>query len=336
MPSLNRRALGAAALATLLAAPATAQDTLKIGYLTLVSHAPSFIAAERGYFADAGIAPEMVGFQAAQPMAVAIASRDVDVGVTAISAGLISLADRGVIRVIGGALAEQPDVEGQKILVSRTAYEDGVRTTADLAGRSFGLTTAGSSFHYMAHKIADGAGFARDSLRFVPMQKVPAVIAALRSGQIDAWSIVPNIAAGLVASGDVVEIGRVADYVDGYQVTTVFTSQANIAERRDLIERFLQAFSRGAADYNAALVDGTMSAEETNEIIAAIHRYVFTDQPIETAAPRIRAGAMRINDDARLNLASVADQLAWFQSENLVPASVTVEMLVDTSFVATD
>lgn len=335
MPAITRRTLGVLALAALAAGPAAAADTLRIGYLNLASHAPSFIAAEKGYFAEEGITPEMIGFQAAQPMAVAIASRDVDVGITAISAGLISLADKGVIRVIGGALQEVPEVEGQKILVSKAAYDAGVTSPDKLAGRSFGITTAGSSFHYMAHKIADAAGIPRDSLTLKPMQAVPAVIAALKSGQIDAWSIVPNIASGLVASGEVMEIGRVSDSIADYQVTTVFTSKANAEERRDLVERFLRAFSKGIADYNAAFVDRTMPEEEVKALVGMIHKYIFTDQPIDKADPRIRAGAMRINADAALNVTSVADQLEWFRSENLVPAGVTLEMLVDTSFVKT-
>ena len=335
MPAVTRRSLCVLAAAAMLASPAAAADKIRVGYLSLASHSPSFIAAEKGYFAEAGLDVEMISFQAAQPMAVAIASRDVDVGITAISAGLISLAEKDVIRVVGGALQEVPGVEGQKILVSKKAYDEGVTSPAQLAGRSFGITTAGSSFHYMAHKIADGEGFARDSLRLVPMQAVPAVIAALKSGQIDAWSIVPNIAAGLTRSGEVVEIGTVADYIDGYQVTTVFTSKANTEDRRDVVERFLGAFSKGIADYNAALVDKTMPQAEADAIVAMIHKYIFTDQPLEQAAGRIRAGAMRINEGAKLNVASVADQLDWFKSENLVPAGVTMDLLVDTSFVET-
>ncbi len=50
----------------------------------------------------------------------------------------------------------------------------------------------------------------------------------------------------------------------------------------------------------------------------------------------IRAGAMRIAPDARLNLASVKDQLEWFHAEKMVPADVTMEKLVDSSFVKTD
>jgi NitT/TauT family transport system substrate-binding protein len=44
---------------------------------------------------------------------------------------------------------------------------------------------------------------------------------------------------------------------------------------------------------------------------------------------------MRINAGAQLNIASIEDQLAWFQSEKLAPEGVTMADLVDTSFVET-
>jgi NitT/TauT family transport system substrate-binding protein len=42
---------------------------------------------------------------------------------------------------------------------------------------------------------------------------------------------------------------------------------------------------------------------------------------------------MRINEGAALNLASVADQLAWFQDEGLIDAGITIDQLVDDSYV---
>lgn len=318
-----------------LSTAAQAADAIKIGILSLTSHSPSIIAEGKGYFTEQDLAVEFVSFQAAQPMAVAIASGDIDFGMTAISGGLISLAEKGAVRIIGGALQETPEISGQKILVSKAAYDAGVTSPDKLAGRTFGVTTAGSSFHYMAHKIADKSGFDRSELKITPMQKVPAVIAALKSGQIDAWSIVPNIAGALTKGPEVVEIGKVSDYIDNYQVTTVFTSTKNVTENRDLVTRFLAGLSKGVADYNAALVDKTMSADEVAEITGMVHKYVYADQPIEKAGPRIAAGAMRINAGAQLNIASIEDQLAWFQSEKLAPEGVTMADLVDTSFVET-
>lgn len=338
MTAITRRALGALALSAAvvgLALPSQAADKINVGILSLTSHSPSIIAEAKGYFEAQDLEVEFVSFQAAQPMAVAIASGDVDFGMTAISGGLISLADKGVVKVIGGALQETPDVEGQKILASKAAFDAGVKTPADLKGRTYGITTTGSSFHYMAHKIADKEGFDRAEIQVKPLQKVPAVIASLKSGQIDAWSIVPNIAGALTKGPEVVEIGKVSDYIDNYQVTTVFTSTKNATEKKDLVERFLAGLSEGISDYNAALVDKTMSEEDTAAIVEMIHKYVYSDQPLEKADPRIRAGAMRINEGAALSIASVEDQLEWFKSEGLVPEGVTMEKLVDTSFVET-
>ena len=332
MLKITRRLALAGLAALTLAGPAAAADSIKIGILRFTSHSPSMIAQAKGYFSEQDLSVELVPFQAAQPMAVAIASGDIDFGVTAITGGLISLADKGAVKVIGGALEEVDGVEGQQILANTGS---GVEKPADLAGKRYGVTTQGSSFHYVAHKIADKEGFARSDIRITPLQKVPAVIAALKTGQVDAWSIVPNIAAALSRGETVRSIGAVSDYVPNYQVTTVFTSAAKATDSPDLVKRFLAGLSKGIDDYNAALVDKTMDEEATSEIVKIIHGYVYSDNPFEKADGRIRAGAMRISPNAALNAASVKDQLEWFKSENLAPASATYEKLVDESFVET-
>ncbi len=336
MTNFNRRhalATLGAATAVGLAAPAIAQNRkITVGALRFTSHSGSFIAYERGYFEQAGLDVELRFFEAAQPMAVAIASGDVDYAVTAISGGLVSLADKGAIKVIGGALQEDPGIDGQKILVSDAAYQAGITTPAMLDGKSFGVTQAGSSFHYMGSKIAQKEGI---SMSFKPLQKVGAIIGALKSGQIDAWSIVPHIAKPLSGSGAVHIIGNVADYVPDYQVTTVFTSAKNAADEREMTQGFIDGFSKGVKDYNSTMISKYKGDEGVNEMVDLIHKYVYTDRPREKAAPSIINGTMRLNEGAALNVASVADQLAWFQSEGLVDADITLETLVDTSYVET-
>jgi len=323
--------LGGAAAVSTLAAPALANTKLVVGALRLASHSASFIALERGYFNEAGMDVELRFFDAAQPMAVAIASGDVDFGVTAISGGLISLADKGAVRVIGGALQEEPGIDGQKYLVSDAAFQAGVKTPKDMNGKRFAVTTAGSSFHYMGAKMAAAEGI---TLSYTPLQKVGNIVGALKSGQVDGWSIVPHIAKGLAASGAVHVIGDVATYLPNYQVTTVFTSLKNTTDNRGATSDFLKVFSRGIADYNAALIDNTVDEAERTAVLQQIHKYVGVDDPFEKAAAAVVAGAMRLNPDAGLSIASVQDQLDWFKSEELVDSSITIDTLVDPSFVA--
>lgn len=334
----RRRLIGAAIAAigfTSWAQPAVAADKITVGALRFTSHSPSFVAQERGYFKAAGLEVEFKFFQAAQPMAVAIASGDVNFGITAITGGLINLADKGAIKVIGGALHEDKGVDGSIIIASNKAYADGLTSPAKLAGRSFAITQAGSSFHFMVSRIAGKEGIAMSQIKLKPLQKVGAIIGALKSGQVDAWAIVPHIAKALAKAGAVKVIGKVNDYAPNYQVTTVFTS-AEIAEKKpDLAKRFLKAFSQGAADFNAALVDKTAGAEKAEAMVKLIHKYVYTSRPYAKAAPSIRNGAMRINADAKLNVTNVEEQLAWFKSEGLVKSSINIDKLVNKSFVDT-
>lgn len=337
MFTLNRRKalglIGAASAATSLAAPAIAANRkITVGALRFTSHSGTFIGVERGYFADAGLDVELKFFSAAQPMAVAIASGDVDYAVTAISGGLISLADKGAIKVIGGALSEEDGIDGQKILASNAAFDAGLTSPAGLDGKTYGMTTAGSSFHYMGSKVAAAEGV---TMTFKPLQKVGAIIGAIKSGQIDAWSIVPHIAKPLAGGGALKIIGNISDYLPDYQVTTVFTSAKNAADERGMTGDFIAGFSAGVNDYAAAMIDRSGGDAGVDEMVDLIHKYVYVDRPREKAAPSIINGTMRLSAGAALNVASVQDQLDWFIAEGLVDASITMDTLVDASYVDT-
>jgi NitT/TauT family transport system substrate-binding protein len=107
------RSLGALTLAgaalTMSLSDASAQTALKakVGVLRLSSSAPVFIAQDKGYFKEAGLDIELKFFDAAQPIAVAVTSGDVDFGVTAFTAGLYNLAGKGTLKVIGGMSREK-------------------------------------------------------------------------------------------------------------------------------------------------------------------------------------------------------------------------------------
>jgi NitT/TauT family transport system substrate-binding protein len=335
MIKVNRRKsialIGSTVVASTLAMPAIATNKkIKVGALRFTSHSGSFIAYERNYFKEAGLDVEFEFFQAAQPMAVAVASGDVDYAVTAVSGGLVSLAQKGAIKVIGGALSEEAGIDGQKYLVSDAAFKAGIKSPKDLNGKKYAVTQAGSSFHYMGSKMAKAEGI---DLSFTPLQKVGAIIGALKSGQVDAWSIVPHIAKPLSKGGAVHIIGNVADYLPNYQVTTVFTSAKNAKDERAMTENFIAGFSKGVDDYAAAMIDKSGGDDGVNSMVDLIHKYVYVDRPREKAAPSIINGTMRLNKGAALNLASVQDQLSWFQSENLVDKDISIDMLVDQSYV---
>src|ERR1700712_5994643 len=116
------------ALAALLVLAATggsqAEDPLKakVGVLRLSSSAPVFIAQDKGYFKEAGLDIELKFFAAAQPIAVATTSGDIDFGVTALTAGLYNLAGKGTLKVIGGMSHERAGFPLIGYFASNKAY----------------------------------------------------------------------------------------------------------------------------------------------------------------------------------------------------------------------
>ena len=87
-------------------------------------------------------------FDAAQPIAVATTSGDVDFGITAFTAGLYNLAGKGTLKVIGGMSREKAGYPLIGYFASNNAYAAGLKTPKDLAGKRMAVTQVGSSFHY--------------------------------------------------------------------------------------------------------------------------------------------------------------------------------------------
>src|ERR1700679_1156332 len=135
-----KRLLGSVLLAgLLLASAAQANEPLRLGLLHTLSPAPFYIAQERGYFKDEGIALTFPFFQAAHPIAAAAVGGDIDVGVTALTGGFFNLAEKGTLKVIGGALHEETGYEGSAILVSNAAFDAGLTDVGKLPGHSFAI-----------------------------------------------------------------------------------------------------------------------------------------------------------------------------------------------------
>lgn len=311
---------------------AAGKDKVVLGALRFTSHSAGFIALEKGYFADEGLDVSFKFFQAAQPIAVATASGDVDFGVVGVTGGMMNLAEKNAVRVIGGVLHEKKGVDGMMILASNKAYEAGLDSVAKIKGRSVAMTQVGSTFHYMTARIAEKEGFDLKAVKLVPLQKVGAMIAAIKSGQTDVMIMVPHIAKALVKGGAAKQIGWLSDYAE-YQISTLLTSVTNIENKRDMTERFVRAYARGINEFNRVMLARDADPAELEAMTRVIHQYVYADRPYEKAAPAIQAGAMYLNADAALDKTDVARQMQWFQDQGLVKSRLSVEQLVDDSFV---
>src|SRR5450755_1387896 len=224
----------------------------RIGVLRLSSSAPVFIAQDKGYFRDAGLEVDLKFFDAAQPIAVATTSGDVDFGITAFTAGLYNLAGKGTLKVIGGMSREKAGYPLIGYFASNNAYASGLKTPKDLAGRRVAVTQVGSSFHYSLGLLADKYSLKLAEMKVLPLQSLSNAAAALKGETVDAALLPASTARKLMDDGGAKLLGWVGDETP-WQLGAVFASPRTLTNKL-LATRLLGALSRADREYHDVIL----------------------------------------------------------------------------------
>src|SRR6202171_4551496 len=248
------RLILAGLLALAVTGVAKADDLLKakIGVLRLSSSAPVFIAQDKGYFREAGLDIELKFFDAAQPIAVATTSGDIDFGITAFTAGLYNLAGKGTLKVIGGMSREKAGYPLIGYFASNNAYAAGLKTPKDLAGKRIAVTQTGSSFHYSLGLLADKYGFKLSDIKVLPLQSLSNAAAALKGETVDAALLPISTARTLVDADGAKLLGWVGDETP-WQLGAVFASPKTLTDKT-LVTKFLGVLARADREYHDVIL----------------------------------------------------------------------------------
>jgi NitT/TauT family transport system substrate-binding protein len=301
-------------------------EHIRIGSQKVAS--PLYIGVEKGYFAAEGFEPELVYFEAGQPVAVAAVSGDIDFGVAGLTGGLYALAEQGALTLIGGQTREVPGFRSNTIVASKKAWDGGLKGFKDLAGHSVAVTQIGSSFHYDLALLADKYHFDLKSIRILPLQSNPNSVAAVSGGSADAAVTIFTYVKPALDKGDVKLLGYMGDEV-AWQLTGVFTSTKIANERADTVRRYLRAFRKSARDYYDAFTapDGTRrNGPDAAAILAIMAKY--TGQSVS----QIDDGIAYVDPNLAIDAEDVGRQVEWYKAQGLLKGDVPGEKLVDARY----
>lgn len=321
-----RRVVVAAMAAVLLGTlPIAAQDRPRVGVLKLTSSAPIFLGVEKGFFKEFGVEPELVFFQAAAPIATALAAGQIDVGATGLTAATYNIVLGGEkLWIVADKGREWPDHRLTAIVVRTDLHDAGVRTVADLKGRRIAVTQLGSTFHYQLGNILEKEGMSLEDVTIVPLQAMAAALEALKGRQVDAL-VLPQPFPGRAEAGG---FGRVIAWggdLFPWQIATVFYSKTFAADRRRAVS-FMKGYVKASRYYHDAVLAGARG-RAYDEVVAVTARY--------TGAPAavITLGFPYQDRNGRLWVEDIGRQMGWWQRHGFIKTTIPLKDIVDTSFV---
>ena len=307
------------------AVPARAQgQKVKLGVLKLTSSAVLFLGAEKGYFKEFGVEPELVFFEAAQPIAVAIASGDLEVGATGLTAGLYNIVAGGVqIWIVADKGREWPDHNLTALLVRKDLHDAGVRGLRDLKGKKIGVTQIGSTFHYNIGRLLEKEGMAPGDVELVPLQALGALSDALAAKRLDAVATAEPFVSRLEASGAGVTILRTGDALP-WQIAVMFYSD-KFAKDRARAVAFMKGYIKSSRHYFDAVLK-RKDGPAFEDVVAITAKYTGARPEL------IRRGFPYQDRDGRLMPGDVGRQTAWWLRQGLMKKPVLEKDIVDESF----
>lgn len=315
---------------------ADAQERVVIGTQRLGENGALFLAAAQGYFKAEGIDLAMTAYDSDKAVAEMLASGATDLGLARFTPAAFDAAGKGLIKAIAAQAREKRDYEGNQIIASSIGLQKGLRKFDNLADKTIAIDALGSTAHYQLMQIARIKHVDPARITVKALGAPDAIARAVGTDQVDA-AIIPSLyARELLMANQAKFLGWYSE-LDEQQLGALFVSKKMLETRRAAVEKFVHAYRRGAADYAAALLWKDRSSKRVSDIkskeaATTIARYVFPDRGNDAAAT-VELGAYYIDPQARLDVADVGRQVAWYKSQGLIDKAVDARAVVDASFV---
>lgn len=211
---------------------------LPMGFVADPQYAPFYVAVERGYFAQEGLALEFDY------------SFETD-GIALVGAGELPLAVASGEQVLLARAQGLPVVYvlqwWQRYPIAVTALADaGIRAPADLAGRNVGVPGFFGASYVGLVGLLSANGMTLDDIdaNEIGFNQVESLV----TGQSEAVVVyINNEPVQLRQRGETIDVIPVADYID-LVANGILTNEQTIAENPELVQRFVNAFMRGLRD----------------------------------------------------------------------------------------
>jgi NitT/TauT family transport system substrate-binding protein len=311
-------------------APVLAADLVTVGAASTTSDAPIYIADKKGYFREEGLEVKVTNFRSAADMVAPLAIGQLDAGAGSASAGLYNAVSSGIkIKIVADKASSAPGYGATKILVRKDHVERGrYKTPADLKSMKFAMNAPGVSNTATLNALLKSVGLKYSDVDTVNLP-FPDHVAALANKAVDASASVEPGPTISIRNGFAALVKADDEIIPNHQIAVLLYSENFALKKTGAAMRFMRAYLRAVRFYNGALRDGRMVGPNADEVIAILSEAT----PIKDAAIYKAITPTGMNPDGKVNVESLAQDLAFYREQGLIQGEVRLEQLVDHSFV---
>lgn len=242
--SMTRRtaitALAGSLAALRLSTAWAAGEPLRVGKAVVenVGFIPLDVGMELGIFAKHGLAVEELNFAGGAKIAQAMTAGAIDIS---LSAGPdMQFVAKGAPEIAIGSIAEFPGFMAYVV-----AANSATRSLDDLRGKKIGITSPGSLTDWLADELDRVKGWSSEQDRVTKVTvggSTPSVVAALKTGEIDASISSAQLGLQLGENGEGRLLSDCSAYVGTIELYTMFASKTIVDRNPDAVRRFLKGW----------------------------------------------------------------------------------------------
>ena len=302
-------------------------EKVKVGLLMINADAGVFVAQEKNYFREQGLAVEITYFSSSGgPQMAALTTGELDVGSGSISPGIYNSVAAGInMRVVASKSRVGPRGSA-KYVARRGLVEPGKPfLLKDLKGKVIALNSAGGSSRLYMDGLLRKAGL-RESDVIVRVLSFNDMVGALSQSAVDVAFLVQPFITIADEKGFGVGIADLWDLFPGHMTNNLFYSDTFIRNRPTLAEKFMTAFLKGQRYFYDAIVKKKKSLDSVVDIVA---KYSRTG---DRNVLRLGLSVTELTPNGEMDLNEIQDDQDWYFQKGLVKTKIDVNQMVDLRF----
>lgn len=200
------------------------------------ANGPLWTAYEEGYFKQQGLDVTLTHIASTSRAIAAVLANEAQFANTDPSSLVSADVEGGDIRLVIGLTNR---------LVFSVMSQTSVASPAELKGKKLGITRAGSSTYTAALQALKIWNLQPDSdVALVPLQEVPAILAGLQAGQVDAGVVSPPTSIQAKNAGYKELINLATDGPE-FPSVGISTTVSFISKNPDAVQRFVRGYANG-------------------------------------------------------------------------------------------